>query len=253
MVRALLAGRKTQTRRIIKPQPKAPFYTTAFQEWRDAGRSGRPSISIGIRQKPGDRLWVREAWRVSRTQDDRKPSELHARQMTTLYAAGGSMGGVTDAPRDGSVRPATDYVLDEAPAAGRMPGWAGRLRPGMFMPRWASRLTLTVTDVRVERLQDISEADAVAEGILWGTWADIIADLQEPDDAGLYPPDTPIYAAPDDDRDDHVCMTAVEAYRRLWESINGPGSWAANPWVVAISFEIHRGNIDALPAACEPA
>lgn len=84
-------------------------------------------------------------------------------------------------------------------------------RPSIHMPRWASRITLEVTSVRVERLQDISEADALAEGV-----------NAHQDHHGR--PTTSIYSP-------------VQAYRDLWEQINGPGSWDANPWVWAVDFK----------------
>ena len=91
------------------------------------------------------------------------------------------------------------------------------------MPRWASRLTLTVTDVRVQRLQDISEADAQAEGLVevYEGWAT--------DSAGR-----------------HWGPTARDSYRILWNDLHGPEAWAANPWVAALTFETHRHNIDQI-------
>jgi len=89
------------------------------------------------------------------------------------------------------------------------------------LPSWA--LTLRVTDVRVERLQDISKADAIAEGI--------VRSDRFPDRFMTPAGD---YAVP------------VIAYQRLWESINGPGSWEANPWIVAYTFTVHHQNIDAM-------
>ena len=95
---------------------------------------------------------------------------------------------------------------------------AGRLRPGMFMPRWASRLTLTVTDVRVKRLQDISETDAKAEGAMleYGEGANI---------------------------------GHRRAFELVWKHINGPGAWEANPWFAAYTFTVERRNIDLAKAA----
>lgn len=90
------------------------------------------------------------------------------------------------------------------------------------MCRWASRITLEITGVRVERLQDISEADAVAEGVertvTGDGWRRYCADPEQ-EAAGLTP-----------------CATAVDSYRSLWEQINGPGTWDANPWVWAVEF-----------------
>jgi hypothetical protein len=101
----------------------------------------------------------------------------------------------------------------------------GRRVPSIHMPRWASRLTLTVTDVRVERLQNITEDDARAEGVerdedVPGGWVD--------------------YRAPGT----QCCLIASDSFASLWESIHGPEAWNANPWVCAISFEVRRRNID---------
>lgn len=183
-----------------------------------------------ISPAPGDLLWVREAWRVSQTHDYMKPAELPPRRMTMLYVAGGSMGGVSSPPRVGD-RPAAEYLHDAAYPQG-VPSWAGRRRPGMFLPRWASRLTLEVVDVRIERLQDISDGDALAEGIekdhavgmpkVWG-WRDY---LRGDEIAKRH------YADP------------RESFRTLWSSINGSSSWEANPWVMVIVFKPHLTNVD---------
>lgn len=98
--------------------------------------------------------------------------------------------------------------------------WMGRLRQGMHMPRWASRLTLTVTEVRVERLQDCSEADAVAEGI------------------------EPGHRLPCGG----MSHAATDLFCDLWDSIHGPGAWALNPWVAAYTFRPILGNIDRIAA-----
>jgi hypothetical protein len=99
------------------------------------------------------------------------------------------------------------------------------------MPRWASRITLIVTDVRVQRLQDISEADAIAEGIkkLPGGNEDQWMDYPEGSSAAGW-------------------LQPVNSFDSLWESINGPGSWTENPFVYAVSFIVHKSNIDALKA-----
>lgn len=86
------------------------------------------------------------------------------------------------------------------------------------MPRWASRITLEITAVRVERLQDISEADAKAEGCAPGGW-------------------TPTYSNPDNSNGDDS-WSAADAFADLWESINGAGSWSANPWVWVVEFKV---------------
>lgn len=179
MVRALLDGRKTQTRRVVKPQPpegvcRCPYAGGWAHEHADGACSCRlircPYGWIG------DRLWVREAWGLMDTQ-----------------------------PSDGPDRATLGYRADGDAAApnGRHQLW----RPSIHMPRWASRITLEITDVRVERLQDISEDDAWAEG------------FPDPEGANREYPDRARYW-----------------FRNLWGEINGKGSWDMNPWVWALTF-----------------
>ena len=183
MVRAILDGRKTQTRRMVKPQPPAETESVSRQlSSREAPElDGAWTCLAGKPQKPitkplfcpygdtGDLLWVRETW------------------------AGHASG--------------IDYAADFAAIC--LPQ-AGPWRPSIHMPRWASRITLRITDIRVERLQDISEDDALAEGV------------------------TPLdYAA------HHVaagCGARI-AFEQLWNKINSPGAWETNPWVWVMSFE----------------
>lgn len=196
MVRALLAGTKTQTRRALNPQPPstrsrlvglyAPGLTAVFEDPQVGSES---DYKVRIRCMPGDRLYVREHWRTWARADDTAPRDL---------------------PRVAPV----EYVASPTGAN------YGRFRQGMHMPRWASRITLTVTDVRVERLQDCSAADAVAEGALSTADVDQFAEVH-----------------------------AIPMYRAIWTGINGPGSWDANPWVAAYTFTVEHGNIDQLRAA----
>lgn len=180
MVRALLDGRKTQTRRVVKPQP-AEGNHFGFTDGclRVHTYDGLHLVRCPFGQ-PGDRLWVREAWRTYASLDKNRPSGINS-GAGIQYEAGGS-----------SVR-GYDRLLG-----------LGRLRPGMFMPRWASRITLEVTGVRVDRLQSISETDCCAEGC----GSPITRDYKKP------------------------------KFQALWESINGAESWAANPWVWAIEFRM---------------
>jgi hypothetical protein len=177
MVRAILAGTKTQTRRVVKPQPErdhrgvmmwplGPHRRIGF-EGKDVHPDLHEYCPYGV---PGDRLWVREAWRAPSCIDDLMPSEIPAGYSISFTANGGQQ-------------------------------YNGRPRPGMFMPRWASRITLEVTGVRVERLQDIRDDEAIAEGCTGD---------------GLIDPS--------------------EEYAALWDSINGRGAWATNPWVWCVSF-----------------
>lgn len=191
MVRAILAGTKTQTRRIVSTTPRgwdAQAMELACVQEHDSDMLGVQAYfgdkRAGTRcpyGKSGDRLWVREAWRTT--------------------GDGGRCNGIP--PRD--LQP--HEVWYEADGAAPAHELVGKLRPGMFMPRWASRITLEVTSVRVEKLGDISEADAEAEGA---------APLLVPPDGGSSP--------------------HVEGFRYLWESINGLGSWDASPWVWCVSF-----------------
>lgn len=185
MVRALLAGTKTQTRRVVKPQPS--ILSGDLLCWKDDALTDDEMAARCPYGRPGDRLWVRETHSI------------------------GPGPGVPLQPGEsaGTLRwPHVTYLADGAIERRdtRWKGAFGVTRPSIHMPRWASRITLRITDVQVERLQDISEKDAVAEGT-----------------AGH--PDGPWHA-----------------YRSLWTLINGPGSWDANPWVWVLTFEKEAGN-----------
>lgn len=207
MVRALLAGTKTQTRRVVKPQPVDPY------TGRDLAAGARPeSLPRCPYGEPGDGLWVRETW---------APCEAPARRGHFHYAADGAVGHRwQDNGGDGGwSRSGHTLGFADKDLMGVWVGKPARWKPSIFMPREASRLTLRVMEVRVERLQGISEADAVAEGV-------------EPVDGGwrVYDEESPPWLAAD----------PRFSYRSLWESINGPGSWAANPWVWVVLFEVLR-------------
>jgi hypothetical protein len=206
MVRAILDGTKRQTRRVVKPQPLMVTDKT-LAPW--VGPPG--ALKLGLEAlgrgcpygQPGDRLWVREAFRLVRT------------------VPGGADGDKIAPSKylDSTRRFEADGAVSYPDAGMRV---FGKLRPGMFMPRWASRITLEVTGVRVERLQDISEADAMAEGCTrnhnnyyWGG----------PHKAGGL----------------KQMANAKQAYQDLWESINSPGSWDANPWVWVVEFKRLEG------------
>lgn len=203
MVRALLAGTKTQTRRTVKIQPPAgttdvmtyhhPDPRDHFYAWDEAKKELLEDWCAPCPYgQPGDRLWVRETFTATR---DGK---------TVLYKADPAY---TDMPRN---------------ELGRDWPWS----PSIHMPRRASRITLEIISVRVERLQDISEADALAEGV-----------------ARLNPAGTPFYLdylTSDASADNYTCMEAADSYHTLWESINGAGSWAVNPWVWVVEFQRAR-------------
>lgn len=202
MVLALLEGRKTQTRRIIHPSKDSLAAGDIMVTW-PADAFVRQSENFRPKIKTGDRLWVREAWRADSQLENISPLQM-SRGEPVFYEA------------DQRVRSYGCAMLR-----------AGRKRSSIHMPRWASRITLEVTDVRIERLQSISKADAMAEGIEQSCpevdpslWKDYGSEL---------------------DFDDPVL-----SYASLWDSINGSGSWDANPWVVAYTFRVHLMNIDQL-------
>jgi hypothetical protein len=223
MIVALLAGRKTQTRRVLKGNaPECPplCYGTI-----PCGICG-----VDPRYAPGDRLWVRENWRVGAWNEDRAqiavdycdgprtewltdPTDHDGDKFNKLWISS------SDEPYDKGIEPDDDGNHRWKPGESPL-----RWRPSIHMPRWASRLTLIVEAVKVERLQAISREDAIAEGCdspLVGT---------EPP-----PPGPGVYLA--DER---------TSFAILWNSINGPTAWATNPWVVAVSFRVVRGNIDKI-------
>jgi hypothetical protein len=175
MVRALLDGRKTQTRRAMKLQPIKDVSWAGGHYIPGSKRTEGSRISVEAPYvglacpygQPGDRLWVRETW-------------MYGQEPKAIYRA--------DTP-----------VTPDGQA------W----RPSIHMPRAVSRITLEIVSVRVERLQDISEADAEAEGVGF------------------------LRHVPDVDE----TLTAKQLYDALWESINGNGSWNENPWVWVVEFK----------------
>ena len=200
MVRPVLAGTKTQTRRpayvLTKTFNRARFdrrFPPTYGNgcWPDVPVGHGWTLSQWYDVKVGDRLWVRETW---------APEQYDAKAMTFAEV-------------EASVRKPA-YAAD-------FPGKpALKWRPSIHMPRWASRITLEVTAVRVERLQDISEADALAEGIV-------------ATHGGYGLPDGSHFHASD----------PRVSYWSLWDAINGAGSVERNPWVFAISFKHHKPQI----------
>lgn len=197
MVRAMLDGRKTQTRRVAKitavmgnkvaiesPDEKlieledGEFRRGIFHYESTSALSGPYRLPYAV----GDRLWVREAFAV-----------------------------LADKPRGSWI-----YRADSEEARSAGPRVDVRWKPSIHMPRWASRLTLPVTDVRVQRLQEISRGDAMDEGCPFPNMR-----------KGPNPRDW---------------------FSGLWDTLNGSGAWAANPWVVALTFTTAMRNIDATEA-----
>ena len=213
MIRALLTGRKTQTRRALDVPPvtfDAVFCDDGIWYIGDA-TTGQREARLPVRYQPGDRLWVREA---------------HAILPRTAYRM--SIGTGTIAQREHPTDGYSAAVFREGFDRSGNPGW----RPSIHLPRWASRLTLTVTDVRVQRLQDISEEDAQAEGCIKLKVTGRAAEFTGSQYLGLHWPSCRAW------------------YRDLWDSLNvarGFG-WDANPWVVAVTFAVAHRNIDSAEA-----
>lgn len=219
MVRALLDGSKTQTRRIVKPQPavKQGMVNAAYCGDRNLWLRDGPCDSSDPAKEwrcpyglPGDRLWVRETFYCDHCfypdgtppscyWDGDKPRAAHTPEQLLQERA--------------DMLESMYYRADGEPeweAAESPTTW----RPSIHMPRWASRLNLDLVSVRVERLQDISEADALAEGI-----------VRQPD-GGYGLADTTHYHA----TDPRIC------YWSLWDHINGAGSVESNPFVWVLGF-----------------
>lgn len=203
MVRALLAGTKTQTRREVSAQtwqnagvaPHAQCIDVDGKKvtWYDNDGEHPARFPVCPYGQPGDRLWVKETWEADQIWDGTRPLDIPDGE-AILYTA-------------------DDHASRIIPF-----GW-GRGRPSIFMRRWMSRITLELTGVRVERLNDINEEDALAEGM------DVFSD-----GAGFTVPLANGKPGP-------WQRNAVDAYRNLWEVIYGAGSWSANPWVWVLAFK----------------
>ena len=217
LVRAILDGRKTQTRRLIRSrQPKPGF------AWRkclcgEIDPTDRPCLTCSVRYgleepkyKVGDRLWVRESWMPG--YDHRSVDQGDDKSICEVIYRGAGDTNVSE------FRPAPDDIAEEwsrnySEDGDDDPRW----RPSIHMPRWASRLSLEVTEVRVQRIQEITEEDARAEGVH----------------------EHPLGRAALDARGTHK-----GAFLAVWEAINGArpgGSIAANPWAWAVSFKRVQG------------
>lgn len=214
MVRALLDGRKTQTRRPLSPQPEQGARFSGIEpdgKW--LFTKGCYYEKMAGRFSVGDRLYVREEYyQFGHWEAVEGASTKGGRQKWSFVGTKSMVR--FDAP--------SEFFVSRNVAYPGVPAWYKRL--GRFMPRSLSRMTLIVTDVRVERLQDCSESDAQAEGLQ--------SEIQ-----GFLPA-----WRGGEHLDWRIFRQA--AYADLWNSINGEGAWEANPWVSAVSFEVTKGNID---------
>lgn len=194
MVRALLDGRKTQTRRVMEmPTCGSGVYMHPTHGLMNCMGGSVPTAPYSV----GDLLWVKETWRTLQKWDGLAPRNLVNDADKIDYSASG-------------------YV--------RNPLWAwGKNRPSIFMTRWASRLTLRVTNIRAERLQDISEEDARAEGANFHDG--------DPDEYGMCR---------------RLRVEAKDDFRHIWEDCyhkDSPEAWHRNPWVWVYEFEVIRKNM----------
>ena len=196
MVQAILEGRKTQTRRIVKPQPtlgNGTWDVRNLDEFFD--ENGKycciPKINTvevkSVKIKPGDILWVRETWQTTYNES--------TNNWDSIYKADGGF-----------------WIDDDGPM---------KWKPSIFMPRKYARIFLEVTNVRVERLRDISESDAYKEG--------------------FGPVITEEYPAPGkfvNHLNKHHMFTAIDSFASMWVKLNGTGAWKANPWVWVYEFKV---------------
>jgi hypothetical protein len=245
MVQAILAGRKTMTRRIMNPQPGYCNHS----DYTEAPWKNEPPMFIesaadpyywycrycgngiiakndykGIKcpyGRPGDLFWVRESFRINRWMHEDG-------ELTFRYEADGGISKVAGFDDDETFNRYWQQSCDDLYKAGYQPNdeerfqdydyKALRLRPNIFMPKEISRIWLQVTDVRIERLQDISHEDAQAEGV-------------EKIDESIF--NWRHYGS-----NYAGCSDARTSFQSLWQSINGDESWDANPFVWVISFEV---------------
>ncbi|MEX0548853.1 hypothetical protein AB3X33_14430 [Raoultella terrigena] len=224
MVRALLDGRKTQTRRPVKFPLFDKNLGCELAGNELAGELAAGNYLNSAFGKPGHRIWVRETWAILGNEDgccidwEEKLCKADERSAARIYRASCEQRpgnyGLWSIPDDADWKPHTkDYQYE------------GAWRPSIHMPRWASRILLEITDVRVERLNDISEEEAITEGA--------------PPAGGLLPDYPGTFLTPKGD-----FATAKVAFQRLWESIYGEDSWKANPWVWVIEFKRVEGGAE---------
>jgi hypothetical protein len=212
MVRAILDARKTQTRRLVKKPSVIGIVENG----------GQPGYQLCPYGAPGDRLWVRETWQLFDPHPDADGdlfvvgADRMARGRRAPY-----VGVVNDRPIEWTACYRADGELAH-PTHGE-----ARWKPGIHMPRWASRITLEITDVRVERLHDISRDDAIAEG------ARRFDDIPDPHPYGQ----GSRWSCEDPPNTEHCLGSPQMAFANLWSRINGAESWDANPWVWVVSFK----------------
>ncbi len=217
-INGLLEDRKTETRRMIKHQPQE--HPSGYMK----------SVMWALsRMQPGDLVYVKEAWRTFVSLDNTRPSGIWSadgeRGAGIAYEAGGHLT-ISRGTGDREYRFSSESE-DPAPF--------GRKRPAMYMPAAFSRITLQILEVRVEELHDITDAGALAEGIVahpssYGFW---VPGVEHPDK------NFPYLSRP----------TPREMYAALWDTIHGSGKWGYNPWIWAYRFRVIKKNITQVEAS----
>ena len=216
MVKSILAGKKTMTRRVIKPQPDCmspggdPVWLEIYH--------GKKRIKCPY-GRAGHLLWVRESWRIGAWSEDGEVAidylaDNHARKEWLTVPETEQFEKYFIQCTDDCIKAELETDMDGMYAW--LPGEAPtRKRPSIFMPRWASRITLKITGIRVERLNQIKNSDAKREGVNW--W--------------------PEYVGVEQNGGPKVAPNYIDPFRKLWSEINGKESWVANPWVWVVEFE----------------
>lgn len=231
MVKAILEGRKTQTRRVMRRQPDA---VERFKQGKETTDTEAKYAILRCYKNPkgfkkcnsgwfadatyktpfsefnvGDRLWVRETFCYAWNEDDH----------------------ICD--KDGN--PVWDAKDAHIYYAASETNVDGKWKPSIHMPRWASRILLEITNIRVERLNDISEVDAIAEGV-----EPIIIQDNIPVDGGWTRADLHLWKGYKN-KERAFRETAKDSFTSLWQEINGTDSWTVNPWVWVVEFKIIQG------------
>jgi hypothetical protein len=231
MVRAVLNGTKTQTRRVVKPSPSQYFlpdgparnYSRTLVDVKTGEQYPDPVVRFGVSDEnedypcpygqPGDRLWVRETWASFGSSRSITPTVQLSCQIRYHADNACQWRAVQDGARG---------VFHHA---------SYQLRPSIHMPRWACRIELEITEVRVERLNAITEEDAIAEGIEQRescAWKNYRFKTVHPKRGKAI-----------NDEENRIAgyVDPRQSYRSLWEAITGVDSWALNPWVWVVTFK----------------
>lgn len=222
MVRAILDGRKTQTRRVVNPQPhagvrKSPFVPSGLED----GHGREIKLKYG---RPGDRLWVRETWQPCGPWDCLDGMHIRLKADDSLFKP---------------LNPPRPFLVENDGRDGLGKNGKQKWRPSIYMPRWASRISLEITDIRVERVQDISEADVWAEGVQLkasckGSGLVSIGEKHSPYDY--------VQTRQKNESVQDVAMRAwkpIPHFAALWDGINAKRGypWKDNPWVWVVKFK----------------